>query len=225
MIGDWVWAYDEATDEHGLFPVTDVIVHTDPTQVHLLLDGELLETTPEHPFYTLERGWVDAGDLWVGAHIRQADGSYGQVQFLAVEREDQVMYNLTVAEAHTFFVGAQRWLVHNAKCPNIDRRPGDFEDIRDKHTKSGRAFQIAEDDKSYFYEPFSEEVFDLLIDIAQGEIDMGKGKPQKNGKWRVDAQFFEYVGVNSENNKATEWFRVVLEQDGTITTMHPIPEP
>ena len=115
-IGDRVWAYDEATDEHGLFPVTDVIIHTDPTQVHLLLDGELLETTPEHPFYTLERGWVDAGDLWVGAHIRQADGSYGRVQFLAVEREDQVLYNLTVAEAHTFFVGAQRWLVHNT-CP------------------------------------------------------------------------------------------------------------
>ncbi|MEM8535049.1 MAG: polymorphic toxin-type HINT domain-containing protein [Chloroflexota bacterium] len=117
VIGDWVWAYDEATDEHGLFPVTDVIVHTDPTQVHLLIDGELLETTPEHPFYTLERGWVDAGDLWVGAHIRKADGSYGMVQFLAVEREAQVMYNLTVDEAHTFFVGAQRWLVHNSGCP------------------------------------------------------------------------------------------------------------
>ncbi len=26
------------------------------------------------------------------------------------------MYNLTVAEAHTFFVGAGQWLVHNAKC-------------------------------------------------------------------------------------------------------------
>ncbi|MEM8532056.1 MAG: polymorphic toxin-type HINT domain-containing protein [Chloroflexota bacterium] len=109
------------------FSVTDVIVHTDPTQVHLLIDGELLETTPEHPFYTLERGWVDAGDLWVGAHIRKADGSYGMIQFLTVEREPQVMYNLTVDEAHTFFVGAQRWLVHNSGCdiPElIGDRPG-----------------------------------------------------------------------------------------------------
>ena len=119
MIGDWVWGYHEGTGEYGLFPVTDVIVHTDPAQVHLLLDGELLETTPEHPFYTLERGWVDAGDLWVGAHIRKADGSYGRVQFLVVEREPQVMYNLTVAEAHTFFVEAQHWLVHNSGCRQL----------------------------------------------------------------------------------------------------------
>jgi hypothetical protein len=30
------------------------------------------------------------------------------------------MYNLTVAQANTFFVGAGRWLVHNAgRCPQI----------------------------------------------------------------------------------------------------------
>ena len=219
-IGARVWAYDEATDEHGLFPVTDVIVHTDPTQVHLLLDGELLETTPEHPFYTLERGWVDAGDLWVGAHIRQADGSYGRVQFLTVEREDQVLYNLTVDEAHTFFVGAQRWLVHNSGCPDIIRRPGDFEDMRDKHTESGRAFQTAEKDKSYFYEPFLEEDFELLITAAQEQIDMGKGEPQKNGKWRVDARsYIGDIGVDPDGYD-TDWFRVILEKDGTITSIH-----
>jgi len=32
------------------------------------------------------------------------------------------MYNLTVAEAHTFFVGQQGWLVHN-KCPDVVMHP------------------------------------------------------------------------------------------------------
>ncbi|MEM8535051.1 MAG: polymorphic toxin-type HINT domain-containing protein [Chloroflexota bacterium] len=162
-IGDRVWAYDEATDEHGLFPVTDVIVHTDPTQVHLLLDGELLETTPEHPFYTLERGWVDAGDLWVGAHIRQADGSYGRVQFLAVEREDQVMYNLTVDEAHTFFVGAQRWLVHNADCDEFTKR------------LTNGAIIMAELDK--------DDIFWLALEVPEAFKRQGIGKQLFNEAW------------------------------------------
>lgn len=28
------------------------------------------------------------------------------------------MYNLSVAEAQTYYVGEGQWLVHNAKCPS-----------------------------------------------------------------------------------------------------------
>ncbi|NOK58814.1 MAG: hypothetical protein GFH27_549301n158 [Chloroflexi bacterium AL-W] len=49
VIGDWVWAYHEGTDEYGLFPVTDVIVHTDPAQVHLLLSA----LTPLRPRFVV----------------------------------------------------------------------------------------------------------------------------------------------------------------------------
>jgi hypothetical protein len=115
-IGDRVLAYDEDTGVTGLFTVTDVLIHVDPVQVHLTIDGEHVETTPEHPFFTLERGWVDAGELRVGERVRRANGFYGLVQAVVVETEPQVMYNLTVAEAHTFFVGAQHWLVHNTNC-------------------------------------------------------------------------------------------------------------
>jgi hypothetical protein len=117
-VGDLVLAYDEASRTTGLFTVTAVLVHLDPAQVHLTIGGEHVETTPEHPFFTHERGWVDAADLWLGAHVRQADGSFDAVWPITVETEPQVMYNLTVAQAHTFFVGAGRWLVHNApgKC-------------------------------------------------------------------------------------------------------------
>ena len=52
--------------------------------------------------------------LWIGAHIRRLDGSVGRVRGHGLEAEGQVMYNLTVAGAHTFFVGEQRWLVHNS---------------------------------------------------------------------------------------------------------------
>ena len=38
---------------------------------------QTLDTTPEHPFFTSERGWVVAGELLVGEHVRRLDGSWG----------------------------------------------------------------------------------------------------------------------------------------------------
>ena len=77
----------------------------------------MLQTTPEHPFYTEEAGWVPAGSLWAGAHISRAEGGWGAVEGLMEEQRPEVMYNLTVETAHTFFVGGERLLVHNECAP------------------------------------------------------------------------------------------------------------
>ena len=59
---------------------------------HLTLDGERIDTTPEHPFYTEEQGWVNAGDLCGRAHIRQADGTPGVASSaITTEQRSQVM--------------------------------------------------------------------------------------------------------------------------------------
>jgi intein/homing endonuclease len=70
---------------------------------------------PEHPFYVEGEGWVHAEDLQPGDDIRQADGTTGEVEAIEIEQTSQAMYNLTVDEAHSFFVGDGQWLVHN--CP------------------------------------------------------------------------------------------------------------
>lgn len=44
--GNMVWAWDEGTGTTGLYTVTATIAHTDPTQVHLTVNGEQVETTP-----------------------------------------------------------------------------------------------------------------------------------------------------------------------------------
>ncbi|MCE7989405.1 MAG: hypothetical protein DYG89_50275 [Caldilinea sp. CFX5] len=127
-------AFNEATGATGYYTVTAVMVHIDPTIVHLTIDGETIETTPEHPFYVMESApwlatgetqgrWVDAGELHVGDAVRQADGTTGIVQGVVVVQRSQPMYNLTVAVAHTFFVGEQQWLVHNVKCYRVEGVP------------------------------------------------------------------------------------------------------
>jgi hypothetical protein len=113
-VGDTVIAYDETTGETGEYEITDTISHEDPIIVHLTIDGELIKTTPEHPFYTDEGEWINASDLEVGELIYSLEGEFGAVEAVVFVADLQTMYNLTVDEAHTFFVGDGEWLVHNS---------------------------------------------------------------------------------------------------------------
>jgi Pretoxin HINT domain len=111
--GDRVYAFNEETGEVGLYTVTAILADTDLAIEYLTIDGEMFETTPNHPFYTEQRGWQRADTLQIGEKIRKADGNYGSVEVVEVVQKQQVMYNLTVDTAHTFFVGKQHLLVHN----------------------------------------------------------------------------------------------------------------
>ncbi len=104
-IGDYVLAWNEADGTLGYYPVTAVPVHDDLALTEVIIDGEWLETTPEHPFYTEDDGWLPAGELKTGMKVRRADGSYGLVWLAWTVYRAQEMYNLTVDTAHTFFVG------------------------------------------------------------------------------------------------------------------------
>ena len=125
--GDQVLAYNEATATTDSYTITAVLAHDDPVIIQLTLDDERLETTPEHPFFTQERGWVAAGELQMGEHVVQLDGTTGTITAIYAEQRTEVMYNLTVDVAHTFFVGDGQWLVHNICLADIEaKRPADW---------------------------------------------------------------------------------------------------
>lgn len=58
----------------------------------------------------------------IGSQIQRANGTTGLVAAIEFSYHSQLMYNLTVATAHTYFVGERQWLVHNS-CPNLSSRP------------------------------------------------------------------------------------------------------
>ncbi len=111
-VGDWVYGYDETTGEMAYYPITATWAHIDPTIVYLTIDGEVIETTPSHLFYT-DEGWVQAGELQIGEAILKADETYGFIQTSFTSQQPQWMYDITVGVVHTFFVGDEHWLVHN----------------------------------------------------------------------------------------------------------------
>lgn len=78
-VGDQVLAWHETLGETGYYTVTAVWGHEDPVTVHLVINGETVETTPEHPFLTAAGTWVTADELTVGDELRSADGNVGVV--------------------------------------------------------------------------------------------------------------------------------------------------
>ncbi len=106
--------YNEAGDEISFYPVTALISHVDPVIVQMVIAGEMIETTPEHPFYTVDGEWVETMELRVGDEIRQANWAIGEVESIFFTVHPQRMYNFSVSIAHTYFIGDGQWLVHNA---------------------------------------------------------------------------------------------------------------
>jgi RHS repeat-associated protein len=111
--GDEVLATVEATGETGLYPVTAVWSHDDDVTGTVEVDGEVVEVTPDHPFMTVDRGWVEAAALVPGDHITSVTGQPGVVGGLRWDGGGAEMWNITVDTAHTYTVGDGEWLVHN----------------------------------------------------------------------------------------------------------------
>ena len=119
--GDYVLAFNEATGEIGYYPVLAVWAHEDSVIQYLTIDGEVIVTTPNHPFKTGTGAWLPAGELQVGDTIDTAQGGTGIVEAISFVYAPQPMYNLTVATAHTYFVGDGQWLVHNSCLERIQK--------------------------------------------------------------------------------------------------------
>jgi len=111
-VGDIVVAWDETTGQLVERTVTAVLPHPDDEIAQLKLSNGTVVTTPDHPFFTIESGWVEAGRLWLGAHVRTTSGT-SVVRSVALRPYAGLLWDLTVDGAHTFFVGEGAWLVHN----------------------------------------------------------------------------------------------------------------
>ena len=106
-----VLAWDETSNRVVERRVTAVLPHPDDEIARVTIDGVVVTTTPDHPFYT-SSGWVEAGLLRPGTHVRTPAGS-GIVVVVETQAFVGTLWDLTVEGVHSFFVGGGPWLVHN----------------------------------------------------------------------------------------------------------------
>ena len=114
VTGDEVWSYDEETGTVALKSVTAIMQREVDATVEISLEGETIETTAEHPFYTPE-GWKAAADLDKGEQLKNKDGIWTAIKDHKFLYEKRKVFNFEVEGWHTYFIGALAWLVHNAQ--------------------------------------------------------------------------------------------------------------
>jgi hypothetical protein len=115
QVGDLVLADDPNTEgEIEYKEVLDTFIrHTDKL-VDLYIDGEVISTTGEHPFWTPDKGWVEAKDLTVGSLVQTEDGRVVDIDRVETRDGDFTVYNFSVEGFPTYFVSELGVLVHNS---------------------------------------------------------------------------------------------------------------
>ncbi len=124
QVGDLVWSYNPDTLETGLKEVVDTHENTVDSTIQLTIGEEVIETTATHPFYT-EEGWKEAGRLTTEDKIKSKSGAWEQIKAINFSTISKKVYNFTVKDWHTYFVGAFAWLVHNICKAGLLAKLGD----------------------------------------------------------------------------------------------------
>jgi len=119
-VGTLVWATPPDGGAPVLRPVVDRFARRAAGLVRLTVEDEagaraVIDATPEHPFFVNHAGFVAAGALRPGVDALR-DRAGRPLALVAAEAlpVETAVYNVEVAELHTYHVGALGLLAHNA---------------------------------------------------------------------------------------------------------------
>lgn len=113
--GAWV----ESRNEQSYLDSRQLVTRTFERQVaayhEVQTETSRFVVTEEHPLWVQGRGWTRVREIEVGAPIATADGD---TLVLANRRVDEALqvFNLSVANDESYFVGDERVWAHNATC-------------------------------------------------------------------------------------------------------------
>ncbi len=117
--GDAVLSRDENNAQGPLeWKNVEEVFHRYGFVVSVRVGGQVIKTTVEHPFFVQDKGWLPAGELLRGDLLPSHDGQWLAVEEVSDNGDHERLYNLRVADWHTYFVGAEEWgfsiWAHNA---------------------------------------------------------------------------------------------------------------
>jgi hypothetical protein len=119
-VGDLVLAKNEITGEQAFKPVEVVYENQVEEVIAITVGGTEIVTTPLHPFWVKEKGWVNAGELMIGDEFELSNKSLLAVERVDWRQESTAVYNISVNEFHTFYATNLGILTHNASCIPAD---------------------------------------------------------------------------------------------------------
>jgi hypothetical protein len=110
-VGDRVLSEDPGSGTLSFQPIVFVYHNPPSPTLKITLDSEVIVSTPIHRFWRSGKGWALARELKPGDPVRVLGGL---AKVKSVESDDvQPVFNLELAQGHSFFVGQQGALVHD----------------------------------------------------------------------------------------------------------------
>jgi Pretoxin HINT domain len=130
----------------------------------------VISTTGEHPFWTPDKGWVEAKDLVVGSLVQTEDGRIIDVDRVDKREGDFTVYNFKVEGFHTYFVSGLEILVHNADCEDVAK-------LYKRELGGGMRLQITAKNGEFLVDPKSSGWFNHTVFVKNGMVydPMGMG--------------------------------------------------
>ncbi|MEP3865322.1 MAG: polymorphic toxin-type HINT domain-containing protein [Paracoccaceae bacterium] len=116
--GDMVIARNEETGVSGVFPVTALMSRQATDTIWITVEdahGQMtrMGVTSEHPLFVIDEGWLDASQVAPGDQIRNSNLQALTVLSMDVDTRPQIVHNLEIADAHTYFAGELEAWGHN----------------------------------------------------------------------------------------------------------------
>ncbi len=158
----------------------------------------------------------------VGDQVKQADGTTGVIANVVTVQQTQEMFNLTVSEAHTFYVGQNGWLVHNcdnhiilgfasddwielsATAKNLQGKT--YQGVDNWHLK---LIEAAADKKSRF--KFTVNVTDMWVDTPSEAKAFVENAYKRVQKFEIKGNAPHY---SSQYYSMTDWEMYTLVRNG-----------
>lgn len=217
-IGEKVWAYDAETGAQSLQEVTHLIRGEGAKELVdiSLVNGDLITATVDHPFYDASlKKWKNAGQVVGGDIFLTLKGLPEVVYEVKPYLIKTTVYNLTVNNFHTYYVGNNGVLTHNSNACTLPLTSSismgnKFKDHYARH--KGLLSTIT--GKSYGKVKVSGQEF--LDDIRQlvgtgrlkfkGRGTLGKGQPEVN--------IYSGEGVTFVLKDSNEWVTLLKSGEG-----------
>ena len=127
QVGMKVYSYNEETKKVELNEVLRTFENpAEREMAKVTINGEVIESTSGHEYYTVNRGWIDAKELVKGDVLLNSDNEEVLVEDVEVIEGHgyKLVYNLNVENNHNYYVGEENILVHNAPSPTVSHSGG-----------------------------------------------------------------------------------------------------
>ncbi|MBB6520016.1 putative Ig domain-containing protein [Pseudoteredinibacter isoporae] len=204
-IGDSVWAYDKLTGEITLQEVVHSIVGEGEKVIVgiTLASGEEIFATGDHPFYMPKsETWSVARNLAIGDYLLTLTGQLIRVDNVDIKTEVTSVYNITVSNNHTYFVGEAEVLNHNTNCFKLKSRIKENPRLVKEAQKAGKDQKVQKD-----LDDLSAKLGEGNLNPGIGTKPIGKGISEARSKdgarvyFRVIKGEIEILGKSSKANQ------------------------